>query len=438
MIRDIASHNDPLAPLRPGATLLDGSRAVRGRLMIVDDDEGPRKSLRIVFQDDYEVFVANAPSMALKLARQHRIDVAILDIRMPEMSGIELLAQLKKIDPNIQIIMLTAYETTKSLRQSINYGACEYLNKPFDIHRVRDAVEKAIERRHQAIATKENSEKITQVQNELESKELDIELARIKEEIYPGVLHDIMGPITTIRTQSELLEELIQQDKHINNETKARYIQFLQDIQKETERAADIGQRYVGLLNPTQNQPASLTQTLSDLEDVFRIHPAAKNTTLKFHPNEEISLKISRIDLFQILYNIIENACHSTPNDGTPLHIEIKTEVLMNPIDMSFYANSPTQLFVNRLTFCNRIPLVAIHVKDNGQGIPPKILERIFEPYFSTKPQGKGTGLGLAIVERLLRTSEGGAFVKTDPGHGTTFTLYIPAAQTPSLGFGIY
>ncbi len=438
MIRDTTSHNDTHTTLRPGATLPDGSRAVRGRLMIVDDDEGPRKSLRIVFQDDYEVFVANAPSMALKLARQHRIDVAILDIRMPEMSGIELLAQLKKIDPNIQIIMLTAYETTKSLRQSINYGACEYLNKPFDIHRVRDAVEKAIERRHQALANKENSEKITQVQSELESKELDIELARIKDEIYPGVLHDILGPITTIRTQSELLEELIQQNKQIDNETQTRYIQFLQDIQKETERAADISRRYVSLLNPTQNQPASLTQTLSDVENVFRIHPAAKDTTIKFHPCEEITLKINRTDLFQILYNIIENACYSTPAGNAPREIQIKTEILMNPLDMSLYVNTDNQIFINRLTFSNRIPIVAIHIKDNGQGIPPNILDRIFEPYFSTKPQGKGTGLGLAIVERLLRTSEGAAFVKTQPGQGTTFTIYIPAAQPPGLGQPVY
>ena len=436
MIRDTkSSSNETPITVRPGTTLPDGSRAVRGRLMIVDDDEGPRKSLRIVFQDDYEVFVANSPSMALKLARQHRIDVAILDIRMPEMSGIELLAQLKKIDPNIQIIMLTAYETTKSLRQSINYGACEFLNKPFDIHRVRDAVEKAMERRHQAIISKENSEKINQVQSELESKELHIELARIKDEIYPGVLHDIIGPITTIRTQSELLEELIQQDKQIPTETKNRFFQFLHNIQKETERATAISQRYLSLLNPTQNQPASLAQTLADIESVFRIHPGAKNVSFNFHPAEEIILKINRTDLFQILYNIIENACQSASNNNTPLQIEIKSEVLMNPIDMSFYANSPNQLFVNRLTFSNRIPLVAIHVKDNGQGIPPNVLERIFEPYFSTKPQGKGTGLGLAIVERLLRASESGAFVKTEINQGTTFTLFIPATPPP---YGLY
>lgn len=437
MIYDTTGHNNTYSGLRPGATLPDGSRVVRGRLMIVDDDEGPRKSLRIVFQDDYEVFVANSPSMALKLARQHRIDVAILDIRMPEMSGIELLAQLKKIDSNIQIIMLTAYETTKSLRQSINYGACEYLNKPFDIHRIRDAVEKAMERRHQALITKENSEKITQVKNELESKELDIELARIKDEIYPGILHDIIGPITSIKTQTELLQELIQQNKQLNTETQNSYIRFTKDILKEAGRAAEISRRYLGLFNPKQNQPASLIQTLTDIENVFRIHPAAKNNTISFHPIEDdITLKINRTDLFQILYNIIENALHSQETAGTPIHIEIKAEILMQPIDMSLYNNTPNQRFINRLTFANRIPLVAIHVKDNGQGIPTDILDRIFEPYFSTKPQDKGTGLGLAIVDRLLRTAEGGAFISTEPGKGTTFSIYIPASPSNQFGFG--
>jgi signal transduction histidine kinase len=437
MIQDpTTEYNESPKIPRPGSTLPDGTRAVRGRIMIVDDDEGPRKSLRIVFQDDYEVFVANAPSMALKLARQHRIDVAILDIRMPEMSGIELLAQLKKIDPNMQIIMLTAYETTKSLRQSINYGACEFLNKPFDIHRVRDAVEKAIERRWQALASRENTEKITHFQNQLEAKELDIELARIKDEIYPSVLHDIIGPITAIKTQSQIFQELIQQTKGIDSETKNRFIQFLQDIQKETDRATQISQRYLKLFNPSQNQLASLTQTLSDLESIFRIHPAAKGNTIQFHPAEEIELKINRTDLFQILYNIIENACHSFfPKQDKEHRIEIQAEILMNPIDMSLYVNSPTQIFVNRLTFSNRIPIVAIHIKDNGQGISPNVLERIFEPYFSTKPDNKGTGLGLAIVERLLRTCEGGAFVKTELGEGTTFTVFLPAKLPESLGF---
>ncbi|HZQ47325.1 MAG TPA: response regulator, partial [Verrucomicrobiae bacterium] len=77
----------------------------------MDDEEGPRQSLRVVFKDDYNLLMANDGARAIELARQNKIDVAITDIRMVGMSGVELLEQLKAVDPAIEVIMLTAYET---------------------------------------------------------------------------------------------------------------------------------------------------------------------------------------------------------------------------------------------------------------------------------------------------------------------------------------
>src|SRR5262245_8679505 len=102
-------------------------------LLIVDDEEGPRQSLRVVFKDDYDLLIANDGARAIELAKQNRIDVVISDIRMVGMSGVELLGHLKAVDPGIEVIMLTAYETTETLRQALRQGACDYLNKPFDI-----------------------------------------------------------------------------------------------------------------------------------------------------------------------------------------------------------------------------------------------------------------------------------------------------------------
>ena len=66
-------------------------------------------------------------------------------------------------------------------------------------------------------------------------------------------------------------------------------------------------------------------------------------------------------------------------------------------------------------------------VRDSGSGIPGEIIDRIFAPYFSTKPQGQGTGLGLSIVHRLVMQSAGCIDVTTDPGRGTEFKIYLPA-----------
>ena len=85
-------------------------------LLIVDDEEGPRMSLKVVFKDDYSVLLAETGAQAIRLAQENQVDVVISDIRMPEMSGIELLGKLKSIDPKIEVIMLTAYSASRNSR----------------------------------------------------------------------------------------------------------------------------------------------------------------------------------------------------------------------------------------------------------------------------------------------------------------------------------
>jgi DNA-binding NtrC family response regulator len=91
----------------------------RGTVLIVDDEDGPRHSLKIIFADEYDVLMASDGKAAVELAQQHKIDVAILDIRMTGMSGIEVLERLKYVDPSIEAIMMTAFETTDTLRQAL-------------------------------------------------------------------------------------------------------------------------------------------------------------------------------------------------------------------------------------------------------------------------------------------------------------------------------
>src|SRR5258708_18988460 len=100
-------------------------------LLIVDDEEGPRQSLRVILKDDYNLVLAENGDRAIELAREQSVDAAIVDIRMTGMSGIDLLGHLKKLDSGIEVIMLTAYETVETARQALRLGACDYLTKPF-------------------------------------------------------------------------------------------------------------------------------------------------------------------------------------------------------------------------------------------------------------------------------------------------------------------
>ena len=119
----------------------------KGTLLIVDDEDGPRQSLRVIFKDDYEILMANDGPSAIMLAQNQKIDVAVLDIRMAGMSGIEVLERLKYVDPTIEVVMMTAFETTDTIRQALRLRACDYINKPFDISTMRAAVAGAMHRR---------------------------------------------------------------------------------------------------------------------------------------------------------------------------------------------------------------------------------------------------------------------------------------------------
>src|SRR5262245_29095162 len=108
-------------------------RTNRGTLLVVDDEEGARLSLRVICKDDYEVLVASDGATAIELVQKAKVDVAIVDIRMHGMSGVEVLERIKFIDPTIEVLMITAFETTDTIRQALRLRACDYINKPFDI-----------------------------------------------------------------------------------------------------------------------------------------------------------------------------------------------------------------------------------------------------------------------------------------------------------------
>ena len=117
----------------------------RGTLLIVDDEEGSRQSLRVIFKDNYDLHLAPDGATAIELAREHDVDVAVCDIRMAGMSGIEVLERLKYVDPAIEVVMITAFETTDTIRQALRLRACDYINKPFDVSHIRAAVAGAMQ-----------------------------------------------------------------------------------------------------------------------------------------------------------------------------------------------------------------------------------------------------------------------------------------------------
>ena len=142
----------------------------RGTLLIVDDEDGPRQSLRVIFKDEYDLLMAEDGPTAIELAKQHDIDVAVLDIRMAGMSGIEVLERLKYVKPDIEAIMMTAFETTDTIRKALQLRACDYINKPFDLATMRAAVSQAMQRRTLEGEFQSSAEKVQQLLADLENQ----------------------------------------------------------------------------------------------------------------------------------------------------------------------------------------------------------------------------------------------------------------------------
>lgn len=135
------------APTDDGAS--KAATAGRARVLIVDDERSILRALRkVLAQEDYEVITLEAPLGAVELLREQEVDVLLCDLRMPHMSGVELLTKAKELRPRIEVVIMTAFATVETALAAVKAGAFDYLTKPFEnIDKVIFTVDKALERK---------------------------------------------------------------------------------------------------------------------------------------------------------------------------------------------------------------------------------------------------------------------------------------------------
>ncbi len=119
----------------------------RARILVVDDEVGPRESLRMILKPHYEIATAESGDTALKTLSAFNPDLVFMDIKMPKMDGIELLRRIKAIDPTIEAVMITAYASLDTVKNALTHGAFEYLIKPFSRVDLEETVRRALARR---------------------------------------------------------------------------------------------------------------------------------------------------------------------------------------------------------------------------------------------------------------------------------------------------
>src|SRR5277367_4518295 len=228
-------------------------RKRRGTLLIVDDEDGPRQSLRVIFKDDYDLLMAEDGPSAIELAQKHDIDVAILDIRMAGMSGIEVLERLRFVKPETEAIMITAFETTDTIRQALRLRACDYINKPFDIATIRAAVSSAMQRRMLESEIHTSAEKVHELLTELQNQRIEEQIAKTRGDIYASIIHDINGPLTVISGFVQVLNQRLNRASRLELED----LEFVKDrlriIARQVGNCVEISRRYLDVMRNRQS-----------------------------------------------------------------------------------------------------------------------------------------------------------------------------------------
>jgi signal transduction histidine kinase len=250
-------------------------------------------------------------------------------------------------------------------------------------------------------------------------------------ELTAGIAHEIQNPLNFVNNFSEVSNELIDEmneeiEKGDLKEAKA----ISKDIKQNLEKIHHHGKRADGIVkgmlqhsrsSSGQKEPTDLNVLADEYLRLayhgLRAKDKSFNATLETHFDESIG-KVNVIpqDMGRVILNLITNAFYAVK--------EKSSEALAKGED----TYEPTvSVITKKLTTPSGAGGIEISVKDNGNGMPEAIKQKIFQPFFTTKPTGQGTGLGLSLSYDIVKAHNGEIFVKSKVGEGTTFTIALPA-----------
>jgi PAS domain S-box-containing protein len=266
---------------------------------------------------------------------------------------------------------------------------------------------------HVAIVRNSNETELYCLDNDLtEQKRLQAELQQAhKMEVIgtltSGIAHDFNNILGIIIGNCELAID----DVPPWNPAHA----FLQEIQKAGSRGKDIVRQLLTFCRKTENTPKPM-HLIPAFEDVIRFIRATIPTTIDIRhemlAREDIICSDPTV-IYQVLMNLCSNASHAMELTGGAITIRMQNIFLdAGMLDI------PDGLVSGKY--------IQLTVTDTGPGIDPAIIDRIFDPYFTTKEVGKGTGMGLSVVQGIVNSHNGAVMVKNRPGRGATFFVYLP------------
>ena len=121
------------------------------RVLVVDDEEGPREAIRMILKPRYQVYTAGSGEEVLASLAKLQPDVIFMDVKMPRMDGVQLLERVKAVDQKVEVVMITAYASLDTVQRAMRFGAMDYLVKPFAPKELQEAADRAVARRRERV-----------------------------------------------------------------------------------------------------------------------------------------------------------------------------------------------------------------------------------------------------------------------------------------------
>ena len=249
---------------------------------------------------------------------------------------------------------------------------------------------------------------------ELEQKKLEAQLFQAQKmeavgRLAGGVAHDFNNLLSIIIGYGDmLLEDLPPDDPHR---------EAINEIGEAAIRARDLTRQLLAFSRKQmlEVRVVDVNRVIADFEKLLQ-RTIGEDIALEFMPTREAALvKVDVSQLEQILMNLAVNARDAMPDGGL-----LTIETACVELDASYASRKPDVVPGRYVMIC---------VSDNGTGMDKETMDRIFEPFFTTKPKDKGTGLGLSTIYGVVKQHGGNIWVYSEPGHGTSFKIYLPASK---------
>ena len=358
--------------------------SARGRVLYVDDEPDNLVVFRAGFADDFVVLEATGGREALEILERQPVDCLLVDQRMPEMSGIELLEVVKDRWPDVVRIVLTGYTYADDIIAAINKGQVyKFVTKPW-----------------------ERKDLLLTIQRALEARELDLRNRRLTQELLrqekfavlgrfaAAISHEIKNSLCGT-TFAELVRKRYPEDKDVAAWTR--------QLESASERiralVQEVGDFACGRRDWTQRaQP--VRPVVEGVLRFLQYDEAFGRIETRVVVAAEPWALMNRLKLEQVLLNVLKNAAEAV--EGAPV----------KKVTVTLAATEGR---------------AEIAVEDTGPGIPAEIRDRVFEPFFTTKG-ARGTGLGLEIAKAIVEEHGGTIGFESAPGR-TVFRIRLPQAK---------